>query len=215
MSAVPEDVPEAAPEKIPAVLPLAVLESIRRHDRPREVLEDENLAASLPRRLGLTHVIESQIERYRRAHRRSERVPVADVRDLLRLVLRRPDAEDILRDAGRITAQRNFEQGPGVLAAARRLLPRRAALAAARGAVRRLLRRLAGDDAAEVDGRPFTARVAGGPAAGLDGEGPACAFYGGMIARLISLYTRREESLDHRCCRARGDDRCEWVLAEP
>jgi len=45
------------------LLPLVLLESVRAHDRPREVLEDEDLAASLPRRLGLTGVVETQIPR--------------------------------------------------------------------------------------------------------------------------------------------------------
>src|SRR5690606_24631288 len=56
-------------------LPLALLEAMRVHDRPREVLEDEDLTISLPRRLGLTGVIESQIHRYEEARRRKQAVP--------------------------------------------------------------------------------------------------------------------------------------------
>ena len=52
-----------------ADLPLAILESVRTHDRPAEVLEDEDLTISLPRRLGLTGVIETQIYRYQAAQK--------------------------------------------------------------------------------------------------------------------------------------------------
>ena len=58
-----------------AALPLALLQSTRSHDRPGEVLEDEDLSASLPRRLGLSGVIESQIQRYETAARSGKRVP--------------------------------------------------------------------------------------------------------------------------------------------
>src|SRR5690606_9092655 len=57
----------AAP--VDPLLPLALLEAVRTRDKPREVLEDEDLAASLPRRLGLTSVVESQIRRYEEAVR--------------------------------------------------------------------------------------------------------------------------------------------------
>ena len=74
------------------VLPLALLEAVRAHDRPDEVLEDENLAVSLPRRLGLSDVVLTQIQRYEADVQSGRRVPLPELIDLLRLVLRRPDA---------------------------------------------------------------------------------------------------------------------------
>ena len=66
------------------VLPLALLEAIRAHDRPGgELLEDDPLV-QLPRRLGLSDVVETQIRRYREAGRRG--VPPAEVLDLRSLM---------------------------------------------------------------------------------------------------------------------------------
>src|SRR5690606_19268600 len=81
--------PEPPAHLIVPFLPLALLEAMRAQDQPHEVLEDEDLAASLPRRFGLTSVVASQIERYREAARKRRGVPVDDVVDLIRLVLRR------------------------------------------------------------------------------------------------------------------------------
>src|SRR5690606_21126730 len=121
--------PEAT---IAPAVPLALLESVRAHDRPSEVLEDEDLTVSMPRRLGLTDVIDSQIRRYRANGRRA--VPLTEVADLFRLVLRRPDAEAILRAAGTMIGRELFSTGaPGAL----RLLPRTARNALLRRALRR------------------------------------------------------------------------------
>ena len=111
MSTAPDDLAlEPKPEAtIAPALPLALLESIRAHDRPSEVLEDEDLTTSMPRRLGLTDVIDSQIRRYREDGRRG--VPLTEVADLFRLVLRRPDAEAIMRGAGANHRREQFSAG--------------------------------------------------------------------------------------------------------
>ena len=76
-----------------AALAVALLEATRSHDRPDEVLEDEDITISMPRRLGLSGVVETQIQRYETAVREGRRLPLDEFVNLLKLVLRRPDAE--------------------------------------------------------------------------------------------------------------------------
>lgn len=213
MSAAPDPAHGRRGGRVTALLPLALLESVRRHDRPREVLEDENLADSLPRRLGLTHVVESQIHRYETADRRGDPVAVEEVRNLLQLVLRRPDAETILHETGQQIARRKFGDRPAVVTAARQALPERLALIAVRRAARRLLRRLVGDGAVETGGRPVTARISGGLLAGLDETtAPVCSLYTGALEEVIAAYAPDGLALDHVRCAARGDAVCEWAI---
>ena len=209
MSTVPDDL-TLAPRPaatISPVLPLALLESIRAHDRPSEVLEDEDLTASMPRRLGLTDVIDSQIRRYRENGRRG--VPLTEVADLFRLVLRRPDAEAILREAGAIVGRELFSGGPpGAL----RVLPRSARNALLRRTLRRRMLRLTGADALNVRGDPVEVHIEGGLTAALEHGGIACVLYDRALAELASLYAGQPLDVQHRECQARGAAACVWLL---
>jgi predicted hydrocarbon binding protein len=197
------------------ILPLALLEAVRLHDRPREVLEDEDLSISLPRRLGLTGVVESQIQRYEDARRRGEWISADEVGDLLRLVLRRPDAEAILREAGGQVARQSFRRGPAIAATALRVLPRSALFAATRRAARQVLRRMAAGARRKLYGRPPVVRLANSLSVRVDASGTACALYAGTIEELVALYTRWRPQVIHSLCGARGDTACEWTLADP
>src|SRR5688500_14243427 len=107
-----------------ASLAVELLEATRSHDRPSEVLEDEDFSESLPRRLGLSNVIDTQINRYQGAARAGRRIPVDEFISLLKLVLRRPDAEAILRETGARIATRQFEKTPGPITSVARVVPR-------------------------------------------------------------------------------------------
>jgi len=138
MNAVRDEVPRDAPRgAVWAFLPLSLLQAVRAHDRPGEILEDEDLTASLPRRLGLSDVIDREIRNYERAAKRGRRVDSNDVTNLMRLVLRRPDAEAILRDTGRRVAAEYIRRVPGAWLRVARALPTRASLALARRGSRR------------------------------------------------------------------------------
>lgn len=210
MSAAPaSDTPEAT---VGPWLPLALLESIRAHDRPRTVLEDEDLTASLPRRLGLTGVIEAQIQRYQEAARRGRKVAVGEVVDLVRLVLRRPDAEPILHDAGVRLAERQFERLPLPSATLIDVLPRAARNALLRRAGKRLLKRVAGPAQIEMDRWPEHARVTNSLLVEAESGRSACTLYAAAFERLIALYTDQRSSVSHTYCAAWSDDACEWSV---
>ncbi|MGZ7236654.1 hypothetical protein ACXWOK_10690, partial [Streptococcus pyogenes] len=57
---VSDDTPSVTP-----LFPLILLETLRDMDRPEELLEGEDLTASMPRRLGLSDVVYLQIHRFR------------------------------------------------------------------------------------------------------------------------------------------------------
>jgi predicted hydrocarbon binding protein len=207
--------PEAAQDsgdRFRADLPLAILESVRQHDRPAEVLEDEDLAASLPRRLGLTGVVDSQIHRYRIAQKRRERISADQVADLLRLVLRRPDSEAILREAGYELAQRHAGKPLYRLAAVGRFLPRVISSRIAKRSVQRLLRRIGGDTPARVTHTPFQVELDNPVTARVDRWAVACVLYGAAIERTAHHATGTAAHVEHVECQARGDAVCRWTV---
>lgn len=198
---------------VPA-LPLALLESVRASDRPGEVLEDEDLTVSLPRRLGLTGVVDAQIRRYEAARQWTRSVPHSELISLYRLVLRRPDASRILFEAGRSLAGMRFERTPAAAATALRVLPRVAILGTVRRVCRRLLRSIGSDRRIDVR-KPLIVRIDHAEIATLDGDGTACRVYTGLFEELTELYTGADATVEHTACMAKGAPACEWTLAPP
>lgn len=197
------------------MLPLALLEALRDHDLPSEVLEDENFSESLPRRLGLSDVVFLQIRRFEEEVRRGRSVPLSEATDLMRLVLRRPDAAMVLREAGSSIATRQFtrHRRPAALTLRGHGLPGPAVFVAIRRASRRLLRRLLGTDQIEEIGRPLTACIRN-PFAEPGEDDTACIVFSSILEQLVRLYTHAHRSVIHTRCEARGDDVCEWRLVE-
>lgn len=196
------------------MLPLSLLEALRRHDTPPEVLEDEDFTSSLPRRFGLSDVVLLQIRRYEDAMKRGHDVPVAEVLDLMRLVLRRPDAATILREAGASVARRHFQRfrRPTAFNIAGRGLPGAFVFIAIRRTSRRLLNRVLGRGTLELVGRPLTVRIRHPFTVQAGGDGTACLLFSGVLEELVFLYTRRRERIVHSSCESWGHPACEWSL---
>ncbi|MGQ0562401.1 MAG: hypothetical protein ACT443_11060 [Gemmatimonadota bacterium] len=193
-----------------ASLAVALLEATRSHDRPSEVLEDENFSASLPRRLGLSDVVDTQIKRYEGAPGR--RIPLHEFISLLKLVLRRPDAEAILNEAGERIAARQFERTPAFKIKVVRLLPRALGFVILARAARRLLRNVAGTDHIDVKGKPLVARLHQPATARLEPAGVSCALYGSAFQEIASLYLGKEARVAHSRCIINGGSNCQWTL---
>lgn len=191
-------------------LPLALLEAVRDQDRPVEILEAEDLSASLPRRLGLSGVVTSQIQRYEAAVASSTRVPVADLVSLLQLVLRRPDGATIVRETGRRVIRQRI--GSGVPLSAR-LLRRSSTLvfAPVRRRARRLLRGMVGSARIDIGGR-LLVRITPAFTAGV-GVG-ACGLFTGALEELVRVYAGKERSVSHTSCVAHGEAVCEWTVGD-
>ena len=197
---------------VAAALPLALLEATRAHDRPSEVLEDEDLTVSLPRRLGLSGVIDTQIRQFQTAARSGRRVPLNDFINLLKLVLRRPDAETILRETGARVAHNQFAKVPPAWVKVVRMLPRAVGYRVMRRAAANLLRNIGGTDEVSVQGSPVRARIANPVLARLEPPGVACALYAAAFEEIASLYLGRKWRVSQAHCAAQSGDYCEWRL---
>lgn len=206
--------PRAAGPDTPSVtpvFPLLLLETMRDMDRPEEVLEGEDLSASMPRRLGLSDVVYLQIHKFREETKKKRLQTPAVVADLIRLVIRRPDADEIFEEAGRRMARHAWEEKSGAARRALRLMPSGMRMRAAARATRRLLGELAGSARLTVHARPFSARLQGSLTAYADPGGAACAFYTGVVAEVMTQYSGRSHTAQHARCEAHGGEGCEWT----
>ncbi len=191
-----------------AQVALALLEAVRNRDRPGEVLDDENVSVTLPRRFGLSDVVEAQIRRYREEARKGHRISEAEARDLIRLVSRRPDASRVLDEVGRsLTAADGAPRW-------RRVLPDRIAMDMARRRIRRRLRSLFGGRLVRAPRGDFRLEAAHGLLVEADPNGTACALVTGLSQAVVDAYRSRKAEVAHVTCIARGDERCRWEIAD-
>lgn len=191
---------------------MALLEATRSHDRPTEVLEDEDFSESLPRRFGLSGVVETQIQRYEGAGRAGRRIPHGEFISLLKLVLRRPDAGAILREAGVRIAAWQFERSPGFVVSIVRTVPRALGFVFVSRAARKLLRNITGSDHVDVKGKPLVARLHQPATAMLEPAGTSCELYGAAFAEIATLYLGKKARVTHSRCVINGGSICQWTL---
>jgi hypothetical protein len=194
--------------RIHSLVALSLLEALRDQDLPEEVLDDENLTLTLPRRLGLSGVVDSQIRRYREDARRRRRVPDREIHDLVRLVVRRPDSREVFLRVGRDL--HGSTGTPGW----RRFLPRRAALALARRRILQRLRTLFGRPLVEPSPSSFAFQALDDVFISGDPGGDACEIVTGFLRTELGLAGLEAERLSHVSCRAYGADACIWELVE-
>lgn len=187
---------------------LALLEALRDLDRPGEILDDENVSVTLPRRLGLSDVVDAQIRRYQQEVRHGRRVPESEVRDLIRLVTRRSDAERLFNQVGRSLTAANGAP------AWRAVLPERVALQMARRRIRRRLRALFGGRMVVTVRGPFGLEAASNLLLEVDPGGDACGLVTGLAQAVMETYAGISRPVLHATCKARGDGKCAWTLAE-
>jgi predicted hydrocarbon binding protein len=197
---------------ITPLLPLLLFETMRDMDRPEEVLEGEDLSVSLPRRFGLSDVVYMQIHRFRDEVRRRRAQSETEIENLIRLVIRRPDAEEIFEEAGRRMARRAWEERSAALRRMVRLLPPRMARRSAMRAVQRLFQKMVGNGKLQVAARQGVVRITGSLTARADEGGAACALFTGALAETLQHYTGRESRPEHAVCEARAGEACEWTL---
>lgn len=197
---------------ITPLFPLLLLETMRDMDRPTEVLEDEDVTISLPRRLGLSDVVSVQIRRFQEEVRAKRPQAAGPVADLIRLVIRRPDAEEICEEAGRRLARYFWTQRSAAFRRAVRLLPGPLSRIAAHRASKKMFGQLAGGRPLAVGRWPAELRIERSLSAEADPGGAACAFYGGAFSELLHFYTGRDYRVRHPECETRQGGSCRWTL---
>ncbi len=204
----PASPPARRPRRVHARVALALMETIRTQDLPPELLDDENVSVTIPRRFGLSGVVDVQIRRYREQAGRRGRIPESEFVDLVRFVVRRPDADEVFLASGR--ALLGGERTPGW----RRVLPRRAQFALARRMASRRLRTLFGGRLVRSVGSPFQVEDVQDLLITADPGGDACQLVVGLSRSVLEAYGIESPDVLHSECRARGDTRCLWTAGD-
>ena len=199
--------PPGGEEKVAAVVGLALLETIRLRDLPSEVLESEDPTRTLPRRLGLSEVVDQQIRRFDKEVQRGRRITQNEARDLFQLVIRRPNSEEVFLQAGELLAQKdgNRRRVGG-------LFPRRARDALARRVVQRRILALFGRSIGAFAHGPFTLEARNHFLLEMDPGGDACLLLSGFCQAVLSRLLGEEVEVTHDLCQARKDQICRWAL---
>lgn len=190
-----------------AIIPLSLLEAMRRLDAPVADALDEVHGELTAKRLGLNRTVAMEIARLERLVRREASVSADELQALIRLVARRPDAALVFSDAGRRAARHAVARLPGAVRAVRRTFPT--------GLARRLAARTAERSfglGLRWDGAVPTAEFRTGQ---HREPGAACAFFGAALAELLRQLVGFDGAMLHVNCRARGDAACAWRAATP
>lgn len=196
--------------RVAAVVGLSLLEVIRKLDLPTEVLASEDPTQTMPRRLGLSDVVEHQIRIFREKVRKRERITDQQAHDLFHLVLRRPDSEEAFLEAGEMLAgPAKAWKGLG------QIYPKKALYSLARRQTRRRLKSLFGRPLGGFAHGPFTLEAKGHFLLDFDPGGDACALVTGLAGSVLRRYLGSEVEVRHTSCEARKHDLCRWVLSEP
>lgn len=180
---------------------------IRAQDAPAEILQDEDPTVTLPRRLGLSEVVDRQILHYQESAKRRRRITDTEAMDLMRLVLRRPDSEEIFLRAGRrLSGTRR--SAPGWIG---RTFPPSLGYRRARRQARGRLRGLFGQPVGSFAPGPFALEGRSLIFYRSDPGGDACQFVTGLCAAILEAEVAIRAPLIHDRCEARGDGTCRWT----
>lgn len=200
--------------KVHPGIALALLRSLRDQDTPEESLEDEAFADSLPRRLGLSDVVNVQMRRYADLRDRGQALELSEFLDLTRLISRRPDARSIFRNAGEALAIERFANLGPVSRAFRRFYSedfRRRKLMRSMSKAARALSPGA-RITAEQDPPSMELENCALAPAGIHGN--ACEILTGALGVCVAETWDPDLSIQHTECLGRGGERCAWSLVE-
>ena len=194
---------------VDALLPLSLLEAVRDVDKPEGVLEAEFVDELRNKRLGLSDTVYSQIKRYTEAVRRNQRTAQEEAVALAKLIGRRPDAEAVLRAAGRFLAREAYMTVSPVTRGAVRVFPALVSRPMALRQVRRIARRYLNGNVRRV-GTSVLLEIPRSITVGVAAGDTGCAFYEATLRELLRLLVGTTGSVEHTRCEGRGEGSCEW-----
>jgi predicted hydrocarbon binding protein len=191
------------------LLPLSLLEAVRTVDLPDGELETEFVSELRNKRFGLSDTVLAQVKRYSEAVRRNQRPTLDEAVALAKLIGRRPDAEAVFREAGRIIARASYKTISPVTRRLMRSLPSILSRPIALRHVRRVagryvagkIRRVGSTILLEVGvsvTRDTAPRLAG------------CAYYESALRELMQLLVGGVGAVEHVRCASRNEGSCEW-----
>ena len=194
---------------VDALLPLSLLEAVRDVDTPEGVLEAEFVDELRNKRLGLSDTVYTQIKRYTEAVRRNQRTAQDEAIALARLIGRRPDAEAVLRAAGRFLAREAYMTVSPITRGLLRFLPALVARPMAFRRIRRIAHRYLNANVRRV-GTYILLEVPRSVTLGVAPGSAGCAFYESTLKELLRLLVGSTGAVEHTRCEGRGEGSCEW-----
>lgn len=193
--------------RVAAQVALSLLEALRTVDSPGEKLENEVVARTIPRRLGLSEVVERQIELYREHARRGRKLSDEEMAAFTRLVKKRPDARKVFFEMGVKLAEEHMP-------ARKWWQPRVLRFRMVRRATARTLRKLFGQRVGGFVSGTFSLEVSVSPLVQLDASGDACALVTGFCQRAVRKGVGGDLKVVKLSCETQGDRVCKWSLEE-
>ena len=190
--------------RISAEVTLALLEAIKTRDRPHEILGDEDIHRTMPRRFGLSAVVERQIDLFKDRARRGVRMTTAELADFMQLVIRRPDSAEIFHEMGAELATKRLPPRSW-------WLPRFLRLRKAKKNIRKSLRRLFGRRIGGFASGTFVFEVSASPFVQVDASGDACEIVTGFCQLALRKGVDPKATVTKRRCETEGDAMCRWV----
>jgi hypothetical protein len=187
-----------------ALVALRLLEVLRDMDLPGEILEDEDPTQTMPRRFGLSDVVERQIRQYREDVRKRSGLTDEEVQGLFRFVIRRPDGALVFHQVGRLLAEEDRPSRWG------RVLPRALQLRKARSRARKLLKKLFGRPIGGFGRAPFALEGRNLLFIESDPGGDACHLLSGFCEEVLEQTLGGSARVTHTLCQARGNELCRW-----
>ena len=190
--------------RVKAIVGLRLLEVVRDRDLPTELLEEEDPARTIPRRLGLSDVVDRQIRTYGDDVQKGVHLTDQGITDLFTLVNRRSDSAEVFLNTGRELVEVHFPFRWG------RVFPESIQYMFARTYLSWHLKHLFGRHILTFAEGPLNVEVQGLFFEGGDPEGSTCYLISGICQRILEQIGHRSAEVGHTLCQARGDDRCRW-----
>lgn len=183
---------------------LRLLEVVRDHDLPAELLEQEDPTQTIPRRLGLNDAVERQIRAYEHDAKKGVRLTDKGAGALFNLVNRRPDSGEVFFRTGFELAEvpQLFRCGL--------VFPESVQYMLARMYLGQRLKKLFGRQVIVLGEGPFSPESKDLFFREADPEGNICCFISGMCQGVLEQIGHGVVEVEHSLCQAHGDDRCMW-----
>ncbi|MEO8623539.1 MAG: hypothetical protein ABI625_20850 [bacterium] len=194
---------------VDALLPLSLLEAVRDVDTPEGLLDAEFVDELRNKRLGLSDTVYSQIQRYTESVRRNQRTPQEEAIALARLIGRRPDAEAVLRAAGRFLAREAYMTVSPVTRGVLKVMPAVITRPLALRKTKRIAQRYLNANVRRV-GQFILLEVPRSVTLGAAPGSTGCSFYESSLREVLRLLVGATGSVEHTRCEGRGEGSCEW-----
>lgn len=184
---------------------LALLEAMRSTDLPTERIKDEDVRLTMPRRLGLSAVVDRQIALFRDRVRQGLRLTADEFAEFMRLVMRRPDASEVFFAMGSQLADAKARR-------VTRWLPRALRIYLTKKRITSALRKLFGRRVGGFVSGSFALEMSASPFVQIDPDGEACEIITGFCQRALQESVGDGMVVAKRQCETHGDRACRWTV---